>query len=1281
MTTARDVVRGGGISPKIRNYGRIPEVLELPNLIRVQLESFEWFKREGLREVLDEFSPITDFSGSRMELYFRDYFFRPPKHSQEECRERDMTYSAPLYVTVELHVKDTGEIKEQVIFFGDFPIMTERGTFIINGAERVVVSQLVRSPGVYYTLETDIQTGRQLGFAKLIPNRGAWLEFETSNRDVISAKVDRKRKIPVTTLIRAVDVPGLLPEDRENPRFQKYFEARARAEASGAPEDERARDAALRELEHDLGTNERLFRLFEDVDTDEVHQYIRATIARESAAVEDKHSALLDFYRRMRPGDPPTPENARNLLTSTFFNPRRYDLGRVGRYKVNRRLGFDEVTQKHLRAEDLVAIVRELINLNNGRGHPDDIDHLGNRRVRAVGELIQQQFRVGLLRMERVVRERMNITDPDEATPSALINIRPVVAAMREFFGGSQLSQFMDQTNPLAELTHKRRLSALGPGGLSRDRAGFDVRDVHHSHYGRICPIETPEGPNIGLIGSLATYGRLNAFGFVETPYRRVVNELSADDPRVIGRTVRQDITDTAGNVIVPKGTAVTEEVARRLAELGRRVPIEPIVTDEIVYLTADEEERFIIGQANTPVSPDGRFLTDRVEARVRSQFRQVSPEEVHFLDVSPKQMVSVATSLIPFLEHDDANRALMGSNMQRQAVPLVRPEVPLVGTGMERRAAIDSGHAVVAEGDGEVIEAHGLQVVVRYDDPELGTKTYPLIKFARSNQGTCINQRPVVIRGQRVRKGDPLIDSSSTQNAELALGQNVLCAFMSWEGYNFEDAIIISEAVVRDDRYTSIHIEKYEVEARETKLGPEEITRDIPNVGEESLRDLDEDGIIRIGAEVREGDILVGKITPKGETELTAEEKLLRAIFGERAREVKDTSLRVPHGESGKVIDVKVFTRDNHPELPAGVIKLVRVSVAQRRKISEGDKMAGRHGNKGVISRILPREDMPFLPDGTPVDIILNPIGVPSRMNIGQVLETHLGWAAHWLGFRAISPVFDGASDVAIDDALALAWMAMEAGAVYYVDPRDRGFDEERLIRWIEEQGYDPDPIYRNPVEGAAKRACLEIWLKQMQVAVPDGASTEELEQLAQKTYDDTGVPPPIFGKMTLYDGRTGEPFDQPVTVGYIYMMKLNHLVEDKIHARSTGPYSLITQQPLGGKAQFGGQRFGEMEVWALEAYGAAHVLQELLTVKSDDVVGRVKAYEAIVKGEDVPAPGIPESFKVLVKELQSLGLSVEVSSDEGAVSFSEDLGGEVPELGINLSGFESEDVFNARS
>ena len=1282
MTAAREHVRGGSIVPsKVKRYGRIPEILELPYLIRVQLDSFEWFKREGLREALDEFSPITDHSGTRMELYFREYEFGEPKHSQEECKERDMTYAAPLHINVELHVKETGEIKEQRLYFGEFPIMTERGTFIINGAERVVVSQLVRSPGVYFSLDLDPTSGRQLGGAKLIPNRGAWLEFETSNKDVLSVKVDRKRKIPVTTLLRAIDAPGTLPEDRDDPRFKTYFELQQRALETRTPEDERARDVALRELESVLGTDERLFRMFADVDNDEAHRFIESTVARETSGVRTKHEALLDFYRRMRPGDPPTPENARNLLYGLLFSPRRYDLGAVGRYKLNRRLGLDGVEVRWLRPEDLVAIVRELINLNNGRGYPDDIDHLGNRRVRAVGELIQQQFRLGLLRMERVVRERMNITDPDEATPSALINIRPVVAAMREFFGGSQLSQFMDQTNPLAELTHKRRLSALGPGGLSRDRAGFEVRDVHHSHYGRICPIETPEGPNIGLIGSLATYARLNRFGFLETPYRRVISEMSPDDPRLIGETVRTDIVDTGGNVVVPAGTVVDEGVAAKLRELGQRVPIRPIATDEIVYLTADEEERFIIGQANTPLDERGHFLTDRVEARVRSQFRQVAPEEVHYLDVSPKQMVSVSTSLIPFLEHDDANRALMGSNMQRQAVPLVRPEVPLVGTGMERRAAIDSGHAVVAEGDGEVVESHGLQVTVRYDDPELGTKTYPVIKFARSNQGTCINQRPVVIRGQRVRKGDPLIDSSSTQNAELALGQNVLCAFMSWEGYNFEDAIIISQNLIREDKYTSVHIEKYEVEARETKLGPEEITRDIPNVGEESLRDLDENGIIRIGAEVREGDILVGKITPKGETELTAEEKLLRAIFGEKAREVKDTSLRVPHGEGGKVIDVKVFTREDHDALPAGVLKLVRVSIAQRRKISEGDKMAGRHGNKGVISRILPREDMPFLPDGTPVDIILNPIGVPSRMNIGQVLETHLGWAAHWLGFRAISPVFDGASDVAIDDALALAWMAMEAGAVYYVDPRDRGFDEERLIRWIEEQGYDPDAVYRNPVEGAAKRACLEIWLRQMQVEVPGNASTEDLERLAQKVYSDTGVPPPIFGKMTLYDGRTGEPFEQPVTVGYIYMMKLNHLVEDKIHARSTGPYSLITQQPLGGKAQFGGQRFGEMEVWALEAYGAAHVLQELLTVKSDDVVGRVKAYEAIVKGEDVPAPGIPESFKVLVKELQSLGLAIEVSNDEGTVSFSEDTTAEVPELGINLSGFESEDVFNARS
>jgi DNA-directed RNA polymerase subunit beta len=1303
MTTTRSLARGGRFAPlTVQAFGQIPNVLDIPSLIKIQVDSFDWFKREGLRELLDEISPITDFTGQKMDLIFGEYEFRTPKHSQEECRERDMTYAAPLFVDVELHIKDSGEIKEQRLFFGDFPLMTERGTFIVNGAERVVVSQLVRSPGVYYTLETDPATGRKLTYAKLIPNRGAWLEFETSNRAVVSVKVDRKRKIPVTILVRAIDTPGLLPGDRDNPRFAKYFAAADRLQdalAAGPVSDqqlkelEKARDAAARELEDELGTDDRVLAMFESVDRNDAMRFITTTILKEGPSERDrvasKKYALLDFYKRIRPGDPPTAENARNLVHTLFFNPRRYDLGRVGRHKLNKRLRLDDtIRQRWLREEDLIEIIREVVRMNNGqggtdgRGHGDDIDHLGNRRVRAVGELIQQQFRVGLLRMERVVRERMTITDPEEATPSALINIRPVVAAMKEFFGGSQLSQFMDQTNPLAELTHKRRLSALGPGGLSRDRAGFDVRDVHHSHYGRICPIETPEGPNIGLIGSLATYGRLNDFGFIETPYRVVLREMSPSDERLVGQIVRSDIVDREGRVLAKAGDVIDAALAARLREFGGTVPIRPVVTDEIRYLTADEEDRYIVGQANTLLDEHGRFLDTRVEVRDNDTFKMVSPDLVDYLDVSPKQMVSVATALIPFLEHDDANRALMGSNMQRQAVPLVRPEVPLVGTGMERRTAVDSGHVITAEGDGEVVESTGRRVVVKYDNPEIGTRTYNLVKFMRSNQGTCLNQRPLVLRGQRVRSGEPIVDSSSTQDGDLALGQNVLCAFMSWEGYNFEDAIIISQNLIREDKFTSIHIEKHETEARDTKLGPEEITRDIPNVGEESLSQLDEDGIIRIGAEVREGDILVGKITPKGETELTAEEKLLRAIFGEKAREVKDTSLRVPHGERGKVIDVKVFSRDDHESLPAGVNKLVRVSIAQRRKLSEGDKMAGRHGNKGVISRILPREDMPYLPDGTPIDIILNPIGVPSRMNIGQVLETHLGWAANALGFRALSPVFDGATDADIDDALARAWIASESGAVYYIDPRDRGYEPEVAKAWLAEKGYDPVPVFDQPVAGAAKRACLEIWLSDMGHESARGAAMEQLEELAQQVYRETGIAPPLFGKMQLHDGRTGEPFDQPITVGYIYMLKLIHLVEDKIHARSTGPYSLITQQPLGGKAQFGGQRFGEMEVWALEAYGAAHILQELLTVKSDDVVGRVKTYEAIVKGEDVLEPGVPESFKVLVKELQSLGLAVSVENDQGsAVSFVDESGSDVPELGLNLSGYEREDIFDARS
>ncbi|MFN8506625.1 MAG: DNA-directed RNA polymerase subunit beta [Dehalococcoidia bacterium] len=1300
MTTTRDVVPPGGFVPlDVQTYGRIPNVLDIPDLIKIQVDSFNWFIRQpvpaeetrpGLRELLDEISPIQDFTGSKMDLRFSDYEFRDPKHSQEECRERDMTYAAPLFVDVELTIKESGEIKEQRLFFGDFPLMTDRGTFIINGAERVVVSQLVRSPGVYYTLEQDQASGRNLCFAKLIPNRGAWLEFETSNRDLVAVKVDRKRKIPVSILVRAIDVPGLLPGDRDKPRFAKFFAAQDAYTANGTPEAEKARDAALRELEMELGVDERVLALFEDVDTGDVHRFMTTTISKEGAKSANKHEALLEFYRRIRPGDPPTLENARNLINTLFFNPRRYDLGRVGRHKLNKRLQQpNEVRQRWLRQADLVEIIRELVRMNNGqggtdgRGGADDIDHLGNRRVRAVGELIQQQFRVGLLRMERVVRERMTITDPEEATPSALINIRPVVAAMKEFFGGSQLSQFMDQTNPLSELNHKRRLSALGPGGLSRDRAGFDVRDVHHSHYGRICPIETPEGPNIGLIGSLATYARLNDYGFIETPYRRVVKSIAPDHPGLLGRRVSRDVADASGKLLIADGEQVTEANLPALVALGGNVPLRPAVTDDIAYLTADEEDRFIVGQANTPLDENGHFLSERVEARDHRHFKSVTPDEVDFVDVSPKQMVSVATALIPFLEHDDANRALMGANMQRQAVPLVRPEVPLVGTGMERRTAVDSGHVTIASGDGEVLEASGSRIVIRYDDPELGEQGYGLVKFTRSNQGTCLNQRPLVLRGQRVTAGQPLIDSSSTQGGDLALGQNVLCAFMSWEGYNFEDAIIISQNLIREDKFTSIHIEKHEVEARDTKLGPEEITRDIPNVGEDSLKDLDEDGIIRIGAEVREGDILVGKITPKGETELTAEEKLLRAIFGEKAREVKDTSLRVPHGERGKVIDVKVFSRDDHESLPAGVNKLVRVSIAQRRKLSEGDKMAGRHGNKGVISRILPVEDMPYLPDGTPIDIILNPIGVPSRMNIGQVLETHLGWAANALGFRALTPVFDGATDGAIDDALARAWIAQESGAFFFVDPRERGYDEARAISWLEGKGYDPRPVFLAPVEGAAKRACLEIWLTESGHAPGKKATIEDLEEAALRVYKETNVAPPLFGKMTLRDGRSGDTFDQPLTVGYIYMLKLIHLVEDKIHARSTGPYSLITQQPLGGKAQFGGQRFGEMEVWALEAYGAAHILQELLTVKSDDVVGRVKTYEAIVKGEDVLEPGVPESFKVLVKELQSLGLSVEVSNDDGgAVSFIDDTSNDMPMLDINLSGFErEEDLFNARS
>jgi DNA-directed RNA polymerase subunit beta len=1115
------------------SFAKIPTVLDVPNLVEIQRESFKWFLKEGIREVFEEVSPIKDFTGNLelhfavgrrrsrppqedehgdLHLEFDGYRLEQLKYSVDECRERDYNYSAALKVQVRLVIKETGEVKEQEVFMGDFPLMTEQGTFVINGAERVVVSQLVRSPGVYYSMTPD-PNGRLLPSATVIPHRGAWLELEVDANNIIYVRIDRTRKLPVTVLLRAIS-----------------------AHAKG--EDRKGDHLAL-------ATDEGLLRGYGN------DKAVQATLHKDDTKTPE--DALLAIYRRLRPGDPPTIESARTLLNTLFFDPRRYDLGRVGRYKLDKKLSLKPAPEgapdaRVIKPRDIVEIVRYLIALNNGEGRPDDIDHLGNRRVRSVGELLQNQFRIGMLRMERVIRERMTILDAGAVTPQVLINIRPVVAAVKEFFGSSQLSQFMDQTNPLAELTHKRRLSALGPGGLSRERAGFEVRDVHTSHYGRMCPIETPEGPNIGLISSLATFARVNPYGFIETPYRKVRE--------------------------------------------GR-------VTRTIEYLTADDEEKYTIAQANAKINQEGRLTESRVTARHGAPIVLVPPDKVNYMDVSPKQIVGLATALIPFLEHDDSNRALMGANMQRQAVPLLRTEAPLVGTGMEHRAAIDSGAVAVAREAGEVVSVTGDAIVVK---PDRGKeRTYKLVKFQRSNQGTCINQRPIVQVGERVDVGDVIADGPCTDQGELALGHNVLVAFMPWEGYNYEDAILLSERLVKKDLFTSIHIEEYEVEARDTKLGPEEITRDIPNVGEEALRDLDEQGIVRIGAEVRSGDILAGKVTPKGETELTAEERLLRAIFGEKAREVRDTSLKVPHGKKGKVVAVKVFTREAGDELSPGVNELVRVYLAQKRKITVGDKMAGRHGNKGVISKILPQEDMPFLPDGTPVDIVLNPLGVPSRMNVGQVLETHLGWAAALLGFHVETPVFDG--------------------------PRE---DEIR-----------------------------------------------ELLKKAAKTEEGVQVGISETGKTRLYDGRSGARFAQPVTVGQIYMMKLLHLVEDKIHARSTGPYSLVTQQPLGGKAQFGGQRFGEMEVWALEAYGSANTLQELLTVKSDDVVGRVKTYEAIVKGENIQEPGVPESFKVLVKELQSLCLDVKVlSEDQKEIDLKEseeDIAETARALGINLEGVEA--------
>jgi DNA-directed RNA polymerase subunit beta len=1203
-------------APQIKSFARIPKIIEPSSLVQIQTSSFEHLKTDGIREVLDEINPVQDVTGTRYELHFGDHLFRPSKYTADECREREITFEAPLYITVELRVKETGEIKEQTLFFGDIPQMTPSGTFVINGAERVVVSQLVRSPGAYFTRVLDPGTGRNVSLSKMIPYRGAWLEFETSPRDIISVKIDRKRKLPVTTFLRALG----------------------------------------------FGDDDNLLAMFKDVDTDANHPYIQTTLERDTA-VTNESQALVEVYRRLRPGEPPSVESARTLLDNLFFNSRRYDLGKVGRYKMNRRLTNEQpMDMRTLTREDIVEMVKMMIKINNGVAQPDDIDHLGNRRVRAVGELIQNQLRVGLLRMERVVKERMTILDQEEATPSALINIRPVVAAVREFFGGSQLSQFMDQTNPLAELTHKRRLSALGPGGLSRERAGFDVRDVHYSHYGRICPIETPEGPNIGLLGSLATYARINDFGFIETPYRKIRKTIDITDPDIQGRISNEGILDEDGKPIVRVGHPVSAVAAKKLATMpSRDLSVRAYVStdvNDIVFLPADEEDKFIVAQANSPLDAKLQFIEDRVEIRNAAHYAMEAPDKVGLLDVSPMQIVSVSTALIPFLEHDDANRALMGSNMQRQAVPLLRPDAPLVGTGMETRVAQDSGQMVLSRTEGTVTSVTGNWVKV---EDEQGEEHHHILrKFVRSNQGTCLTQRAVVSRGDHVVVGSPLADSSSTDQGDLALGQNVLVAFMAMEGYNFEDAIIISENVVRDSKFTSIHIEKYEVESRDTKLGPGEITRDIPNVGEDALRNLDEDGIILVGAEVGPGDILVGKITPKGETELTAEEKLLRAIFGEKARDVKDTSLRVPHGERGKIIDIKVLTRENGDELSPGVNKLVRVWVAQTRTLQEGDKMAGRHGNKGVVSRIMPVEDMPYLPDGTPIDIILNPIGVPSRMNLGQVLETHLGLAAHKLHFRAVTPVFDGADDDDIRDALARAWLVERAEALGDTIGRNSFGAEPDWAKardWVARRGFDAKAIFDQRQSHDATTACLKVWLEdiselyQATTGEPlefTGIEDNALYQMSLTVARQLNLASPVIGKTRLHDGRTGDEFDSPVTVGYIYMLKLIHLVEDKIHARSTGPYSLITQQPLGGKAQFGGQRFGEMEVWALEAYSAAYNLQEMLTVKSDDVVGRVKTYEAIVKGEDVVQPGVPESFHVLVKELQSLGLAVELRYED---------------------------------
>jgi len=1222
--------------------------------------------------------PSNDEVSKEWELKF---WYEDPKNTIEECLERDLTYASPLYVSVLLKGKEIPEPIKQDLFLGDFPEMTPKGTFIINGTERVVVNQLIRSPGVYFESEVDRATGRYLSTAKMIPDRGAWMELETRKNDYIIIKFNRKRTTPITVFLRALAVVD-----------------------DGMGED----NSPIK-----TGSDEELMELFKDVDNNPDRLFIASSIKQEPVwDLEDgktiAEAALIEFFKRLRPGDPPTLENAKEFLEEQLFDQRRYDLERVGRYKLNQKLDQDiSINHRTITKSDIVLIVKRMIQINNGVERSDDIDHLGNRRVKTVGELIQNKLRVGLRRMERVIRERMSIRDQDQVSPTSLVNIRPVIASLREFFGSSQLSQFMEETNPLAELRHKRTLSALGPGGLRRERAGFDVRDVHHTHYGRICPIETPEGPNIGLIGRMATYATVNEYGFIETPYRRVIKTLKFSDD-LVDRELREDIKDPeTDEVIAVKGERITKELAKKLTELKLdAIPVTPFVSDIYEYLSADAEDKFVIAQANAPLN-DYQEFTRRVSCRYHSGFRFANPEQINYMDVAPQQIVGVSAALIPFLEHDDANRALMGSNMQAQAVPLVRPEIPIVSTGMEAYSAVDSGQLVVAEADGEVVSVTGRSIQVRENDGNI--RTYNLQKYRRSNQSTCIDQRPAVIKGQRIKKGQIIGDSSSSVDGNLALGQNVLVAFVSWEGGNFEDAILLSEKLVQEDRYTSVHIEKHEVEARDTKLGPEEITRDIPNVGEEAIRHLDEHGIIRIGAEVGPNDILVGKITPKGEKELTPEERLLRAIFGEKSRDVKDTSLKMPHGEHGIVVDVKVFTREENSDLKAGVDTMVRVAVAQRRKVTEGDKMAGRHGNKGVISMVVPIEDMPFLDNGRPIDVILNPLSVPGRMNLGQLLEVHLGWAAERLGFRALTPVFDGATEYEIEAELARAWMIDQAWEVVSeqawswlnqqeYDPEmiqdddevrllyleewlgERGYDvyelssdpnyarRATLREWLRDEGYDPDQITsfetdeiaeseRHDQDTRAIEACLTLWIKSHGVALADNLTGEELHDKAREVMKSVDKPIPTLGKQKLRDGKTGEYYDHPVTVGLMTVLKLHHLVEDKVHARSTGPYSLVTQQPLGGKAQFGGQRFGEMEVWALEAYGAAYTLQEMLTVKSDDVTGRVSTYEAIVKGEPIEDPGIPAAFKVLVKEMQSLGLAIEAVLDNGEViSFGKD-------------------------